>query len=253
MQINFASDIHLEICKKPMFQSYLKGGDVLILAGDITSYPNFIRDFKWINSLDFEHIIYICGNHEFYNGDLFQTKEEIKNIVSKYDKIHFLDNESIEINGVKFIGSTLWTDFDNNDPVTKVACERGLNDYYYIHKGTKLIKANDALKEYNESVNFLKTSLQDIDKEKTVVVTHHTPSYKSCSEFFEGDILNGGYHNSLEELILETQPKYWIHGHTHSAVDYMIGDTRVLCNALGYNDIGIKENSEFKMNFYINI
>lgn len=253
MKISLVSDIHLEISQKPLFQNYLKGGDILILAGDITSYLNFNRDFKWINSLDFDHIIYIAGNHEFYNGDIVETKQNIKNIVSQYDKIHFLDNEFIEINGVKFIGSILWTNFDNENPITEMACLRGMNDYYYIYKENRLIYPRHLKEEYYKAVKFLETSLENSTPEKTVVITHHSPSYKSCNEFFEGDMMNGGYHNNLDELILKTQPKYWIHGHTHECNDYMIENTRVICNPLGYNDVDKKIDIDFKVNFYINI
>lgn len=252
MKIAFMSDIHLEICDKPLLKKYIGSGDVLVLAGDITSYPNFIKDFKWINSLEFGHVVYVAGNHEFYNGDIVETKVEIKNIVSGYDKIHYLDDEFICIDGVNFIGSTLWTDFDGDDPVAKLACQRGMNDYYYIHKYSNTITPQDILKEHKIGLTFLENSLIGIDPEKTVVITHHTPSYKSCPEFFKGDALNGGYHNNLDDLIMATQPKYWIHGHTHSHWNYNIGNTNILCNALGYDDVG-EGFGDFKMNFFINI
>jgi len=253
MNIKLMSDIHLEYNPKTMFQAYVGSGETLILAGDITDTHNIKRDFEWITSLDYEHIIFVCGNHEFYHGDLQETREKISDIASKWNKLHFLDNDTVEIDGIKFIGTTLWTNYDNENPVVETACMKIMNDFYVIDNGARGVSIEDFKNENKVAKKFLTDELTNLENpEKTVVITHHTPSWRSCSKEFQGSLVNGSFHNKLDELIMDTQPKYWCHGHTHSVMDYNIGDTNVMCNPLGLRDIQ-DSNTGFNINWSINI
>jgi hypothetical protein len=95
----------------------------------------------------------------------------------------------------------------------------------------------DAVEEHKKCLDYIKFVVSEAKPhEKVVVVGHHTPSLQSCAEKYNNDpMMNGGYHNSLDEYIMDhPQIVLWTHGHTHENMDYMIGDTRVFCNPRGY-------------------
>ena len=156
MKIQAISDLHLE------FRDYEiknNGADVLVLAGDIlvaepmrkTPYDAELtegdsiseeshsrrmavryRSFLKKCSKEFDHVIYVAGNHEFYNGKWNQGIDVLRTECERYTNVHFLDDETININGVNFIGGTLWTDYNGGCPITKVECQLSMNDYRKI-------------------------------------------------------------------------------------------------------------------------
>jgi hypothetical protein len=214
------------------------------------------------------------GNHEHYHGDFKYTPITIHATTCKYDNIHFLDNEAIELDGVTFVGGTMWTDMNKEDPDTLFFIRRRMNDFsgvknsnkmlqrrvplyaknpdgsgqylldsngYYIKESEKVkeepstFSPEDAVEEHKKFISFLKDTVAG--KEKVVVCTHHTPTYASCHPRYADDkVMNGGYHSDLSDLILDhPQIKLWTHGHTHDRFDYMVGTTRVVCNPRGYS------------------
>lgn len=106
----------------------------------------------------------------------------------------------------------------------------GMNDYFYIYDDTRRLTPTRILEIHKDHRQWLENEI----KEGDVVITHHLPSYRSCDPKFAGDSLNPAFASELHEMILDKKPAYWIHGHTHAACDYMIGDTRVICNPVGY-------------------
>lgn len=239
MLVRYMSDLHLEF-------GPLKDGpnsaDVLILAGDISVSTNI----DWINQQSdrFEHVIYINGNHEFYGGHLTNTIEETAEKLN--DNVHYLNNESIVIDGVSFHGTTLWTDINKGDPNIMYRVNGMLNDFNYIffddETGLKKFNFNKWIDLNNEATDFL----QSVVKEGDVVVSHHAPSLLSAHPRYKNDPLNFLYMSDMSKFMDETKPAYWIHGHTHASFDYGIYDTRVLCNPRGYFDY--QENGSFDIN-----
>jgi hypothetical protein len=98
------------------------------------------------------------------------------------------------------------------------------------------MSARDVASRHARTLGYFRSVLSEQHDRKFVVVGHHTPSFQSCAEYYRSDtIMNGAYHTNLEEFILDRpQIKLWTHGHTHDDFDYMIGDTRVVCNPRGY-------------------
>lgn len=225
MKINFLSDLHLEFGDDVPSPE----GDVLILAGDITTRVKQ-KHIDWINSLKFEHILYVMGNHEFYRGSVEKVIAETKSLVAK--NVHVLENETVKIDGVNFHGATLWTDFDKANPISMELAEGGMNDYRAIRKENYAYRWRpvDALNAHRASVAYLKMNVRKGD----VVVTHMAPSFQSIHPDFRTSRLNGCYASDLEDFMLDRQPELWFHGHVHRAMDYFVGDTRVLCNPRGY-------------------
>ena len=238
MQINFISDLHLEF--GPL-EIEPEAGDVLVLAGDI----DIKGRVDWINTIasKFNHVIYVLGNHEFYNGTMDSIYRKTREGLA--DNVHLLENESVTIAGVTFHGATLWSDFLNGNPMSYLQCDQAINDY-------RLIRAGDGKHRFKPQIahslhNISKVFLQENVKEGDVVVTHMAPSLLSIHEKYKNDMnINGSYASDLSELILDTKPELWFHGHVHTSFDYTVGNTRILCNPRGY--VGEELNSEFEPN-----
>jgi len=238
MKINFISDLHLEF--GPL-EIEPEAGDVLVLAGDIDVKGRV----DWINTIasKFNHVIYVLGNHEFYRGIIDniykKTRERLVN------NVHLLNDESITIDDVTFHGATLWSDFLKGNPMSYLHCNDAMNDYHLIRAGTGELRFKPQLA--HKLHNISKVFLQENVKEGDVVVTHMAPSYLSIHEKYKNDMnINGAYASDLSELILDTKPALWFHGHMHDSFDYTIGNTRILCNPRGY--IGDDLNLQFKPN-----
>lgn len=246
MKIQLVSDLHLEFDYREIKNA---GADVLVLGGDIcvvnylmkssTSPSNYKGDeFRYFFdevSKNFDQVLYIPGNHEHYKG-LFQ--ETVPNLRANVpDNIQILDSEFVDIDGYRFIGGTLWTDF-NKSPIAESAAESRMNDFKLIkwRRGTTYHKfrTTDSIVEHYAFLDIIDKNL----KSNTIVLSHHAPSYRSVSTQYRTERyaeLNHAYFSHLDEFI-EARPaiKLWTHGHVHSNHDYMIGNTRIVCNPAGY-------------------
>ena len=270
MKISLVSDLHLETGYQE-----LPGGEVLILAGDICEARDFKKDFHGTRLLDtkpgaykwydffykecakYDRVFYVMGNHEHYHGRFDRTPYDLREILPK--NVRLLEDEYEEYNGVLFIGSTLWTDCNKNNPLSMQIIKYGMNDYrliknHYVNKNIyyKLTP------EYTSGVHrnsreFIRMILEQKPNVPTVVITHHGPSYMSINEKYKNDQdMNGAYTSDLSDLILDHPSiKYWVHGHMHDRADYKIGDTRVVSNPRGY--VGYEDISDFNPEFYFEI
>lgn len=250
MRIHIVSDLHLNhIHRGPgsRFSSLFPntgiaspeetGADVLVLAGDIAGDCEAVGYFK-----DYKiPVVMIVGNHESYGHVHHDVIDRNKN-ESKGTAVHFLENESIVINGVRFIGSTLWTDCKighGSDEAKKDAVRYGLNDFRVIKTrqndgSVKTLSIDESIAWHNESIKFIKGELDTDHNGSTVVVTHHLPSEACVSEKYKGSPINGGFASNLDSLINGDRVNLWIHGHTHDCVDTVVNGTRIFCNPRGY-------------------
>ena len=261
MRIQVVSDLHLEFQKDyPRIKN--NNADILVLGGDICLVEHLhrnptagmdhyiqngwyakdaIRYRNFFNhvSKEFPLVLYVMGNHEHYSGRWNDTAARLHEALEPWDNIVLMNNLHLNIDGVRFIGSSLWTDLNGQDPLTMLNIKDMMNDYRSItinnngvyHK----LRPVDTLEAHRTAVNFIRESLRSWDG-TAVVLTHHAPSHKSIHEKYRNDhIMNGAFVNSLEPLILNNpQIKLWTHGHVHNAFDYFISETRVVCNPYGY-------------------
>jgi Icc-related predicted phosphoesterase len=203
------------------------------------------RDFLRHCSENWDLVVYVMGNHEHYHGRFDRTVEIMRRETSQYKNLHLLDKQSVTYDGVKFIGATLWTDLNRDCPITDSTLRSYMNDYKIIQilfNGTyRKLNPYDTFREHRATLEYL--DKESVNCEKVVVCTHHAPSMQSISPRFANQYyMNGGYCSALDEFMLDRpQIKLWTHGHVHSNHDYMVGETRVVCNPRGYND----ENPEF--------
>jgi 3',5'-cyclic AMP phosphodiesterase CpdA len=258
MKINLCSDLHLEFS-----DLVLPGGDILIVAGDLCEAKNLHRDqfYRFIQeecSSKYKETIMVMGNHEHYGYQFEKTADHIRSHLP--DNVYLLEKDTHVINDVLFVGGTMWTDINRNDPATHSVLRYSMNDYRYIKQ---FDSANNAyyklttqrtMQEHADTVAYFKQVLDDNrtgPQLPVVVVSHHSPSTLSTKPRYEHDReMNGGYSSDLSEFILDyPEIAVWVHGHTHDRFNYQIGSTRILCNPRGY--LGHEScASEFKTRWF---
>lgn len=260
MKVALASDIHLEFGAISLENT--EGADVLILSGDICVAKDVLhRDVSGIfdrfdrNSTihkffqeccdRFQHVIYIMGNHEHYHGDYADTITTLRERLGYLTHLHILDKEMVQLGGVSFIGGTLWTDMNNEDPITLLHMTGMMNDFRCVTNSNRTVSyeervarfsPEDAVVDHREMMDYIRVMIEGKFDQKFVVVGHHSPSRLSTHPRYKDEtVMSGGYSSDLSEFIIDhPQIKLWTHGHTHHKFDYMVGSTRIVCNPRGY-------------------
>lgn len=232
MRIQIISDLHQEF---GITQLNFNNADVVVLAGDIHMGT---KGIEWIlKEITHKPVIYVLGNHEYYKGTYPKTLHKIK-ALAKNTNVHVLENEAIKIGAVNFHGATLWTDFSlfGSPREYGMLCQNKMNDYKKIRRDPSYSKLRtiDTFRIHNQSLKWLKTSLNEKKGELNIVVTHHAPSIQSVPESYKTDPVTSAYASNLDDFILTYQPNYWIHGHIHKPKNYTIGKTNIICNPHGY-------------------
>lgn len=270
MKIDLISDIHIEFGDLPIENT--NGADVLVMAGDICvakdlhDHPEgepiigksaksaqVYRDFFRRVCGQYKNVIYVMGNHEHYHGEIDQSYKILRDEFRRMElPIHLLEDDVVNIDGVTFIGSTLWTDFNRSNPISMYECQQMMNDYRIIRVAKdeyRKLRPVDTLTLHNWSKNFILNTLDQV-KGPVVIVGHHAPSQWSVKPHYEKDFhINGAYRSDLDEIMMNNKNiKVWIHGHTHSDFDYMIGETRVICHPRGY--LNYERDSHEKEPYY---
>lgn len=234
MKIQVISDLHREFGSTELC---FDQADVVVLAGDVNLG---IKGIEWIKeTISNKPVIYVLGNHEYYKGSYPKTLNKIKDAALDTN-VHVLENTFIDIDGIRFHGATLWTDFSifGNPVQYGMLCQPKMNDYKMIKRDPSYSKMRtlDTFKIHQLSKQWLKESLEDSKGLKNIVVTHHAPGIQSVPEHYKEDPLTAAYASDLEDVIKEYQPLYWIHGHIHTPCRYKIDETEVICNPHGYID-----------------
>lgn len=265
MKVRLISDLHLEFCEDGNGVPDLGEGNILILGGDILCARHLKKDGKLIevyNSFmykcveNFDRVLFIPGNHEFYGYNYEGTLEVLRTYLNPH--VDFLHDSYVIIDDWVFIGSTFWTNFRDGNPLDMMEASRFMNDYKTIRIGSNYRKLTpqDVYKFHVSSKNFLERTLEEYEDKNVWVLTHHGPSYQSVHEKYKLNSFNSSYVTDLDDFILSyPQIKVWSHGHTHESFDYKIGDCRVICNPRGYyngyNSSGL--NSKFNPNFEVEL
>ncbi len=252
MKLNILSDLHLG---QGALAPPDNDADIVILAGDIARPAQAI---EWATALR-KPALYVPGNHEFYGGSIDGTLATLRSLCAGTN-VRLLDDDVIELHGIRFVGSTLWTDFmlqgaDRRERAMQEG-RRFMRDFSRIRAtedSPTVFTPDDSAARFAVHARFLGEQLAQPFAGPTVVVTHHAPSPKSIHSRFRDSVLNGCFISDLERLLDGARVDLWIHGHTHDSFDYVVNGTRVVCNPRGYAVNGVDENAHFDPDFIVEI
>lgn len=254
MRLHILSDLHLNM--QPLQQPQTDA-DIVILAGDIARPEAAIA---WARGFG-KPVLYVPGNHEFYGGSLRQTPGTLRALCAG-SNVRLLDNDCLTLQGVRFVGSTLWSDFRaaGEGPARTEAMAQALRlmrDFQRIQRGDEpdapLFTPQDAAALYVANRQWLARELAQPFGGPTVVITHHAPSLHSIHPRFAGSPLNACFVSDAADLVAASGARLWVHGHTHDSFDYRLHGTRVLCNPRGYAKNGVAENPLFDPHLVVEV
>ncbi len=277
MNIQLLSDLHLE--SHPHFSAQpLAGADVLVLAGDIGSYQHN-SDLTRLGVPDFglarfsprpvheggaawpTPVIFVPGNHEYDGLEFDEAYQRLRQACERWGLI-WLEQESVVLQGVRFVGCTLWSDFDAlssaaGTPANAAAAPGALAEQlkardkafraanFYLRKnhslqaGTPML-AEQVREQALKSQRWLRQALATGFDGPTVAVTHFAPSLLSADPRYGLTPGTAGFCNALDDLLPAAQ--LWLHGHLHCPQDYVSRGCRVVANPLGYARKGEQKN-----------
>lgn len=226
--------------------------DICVCAGDVSGFLAFGLEFLKRRIAPTMPVVLVLGNHDYYGNSITGTLSAGRKDTEKFN-IHLLENETFEIDHVRIIGATLWTDYqvpwgiEDELPLPDRAeaamyfCRRSMFDFREIYSSPpfheeqpRTITIREIITRHAESKAFISGELTKSWTGKTVVLTHHAPSPRSLLKKYQGDAINAAYASDLADVIQIGRPDVWIHGHIHQFQDYVEDDTRVICNPLGY-------------------
>lgn len=236
------SDIHVEF--NGPFE--LEKDSTYLIAGDVGPIG---KALDFLNGVDESiKIFYIAGNHEFYGYDFPFGYATLREGLRNKPNVTFLQDEYVEDDGVYIFGSTMWNDLDTPFFSKEQLIQRGanyMNDFRVIKRDGRRFTPQDMIESNSMSRVYLQKFLDTFRYEKTIVMTHHLPSFKSVDPMYgnESSQMNHFFASKLDKLMENYSPNVWIHGHTHTNCDYHIGETQVMCRPYGYPN----ENQRFKV------
>ena len=245
MRIWILSDLHRDV-GVPWTPPAIPDADVAVVAGDVCE--GLVKSVAWVADTILPHMdaVLVAGNHEFYRRR-FEAELASGRRTAKDLGVHLLENDTVAVGGVDFTGCTLWTDYELDGRDYRGAsmddARHGMNDHRLISTdtggGPRAFRPEDALGIHLGSRRHLERELSQPlvvggERRPRVVVTHHAPSARCVAPRYRAAPLNPCFASRLDPLIERFQPALWVHGHTHTSMDFLIGTTRVLCNPKGY-------------------
>jgi len=246
MLLQYCSDLHLEFRENKQFlnQHPLQPkGEILILAGDIVTFTEIEKrkDFFDYISDNFKLTYWLPGNHEYYYSDASERSGTINEKIR--ENIFLVNNISFRHDDVQLIFSTLWSKIS---PANEWQIERRISDFQVIKFKGHFFSVSDFNQLHSDSLDFIQKELAQKNTGKTIVVTHHVPTFMNFPSQHKGSILNEAFAVELFSLIESSNIDYWIYGHHHSNTpDFSIGNTILLTNQLGY--VRNEENRNFSL------
>jgi 3',5'-cyclic AMP phosphodiesterase CpdA len=234
VRLHILSDLHLE---QGPSGPLCAAADAVVLAGDIatgTRGVDWAR--RWVRD---RPVLYVAGNHEFYGHAIPGLIDELRSAAAG-SSVRVLENDEVTFDGVRFLGCTLWSDFDFDGPERRAEsmrlCERVVNDYEQIRFGpqARALAARDTRMLHLFSRRWLAERLARPHAGPTVVITHHSPLIRTRPPVPQLRALAGAFASDVTELMGAERVALWIFGHTHRVADLEVCGTRVLSNPRGY-------------------
>ncbi|MBD8088724.1 metallophosphoesterase family protein [Pseudomonas fluorescens] len=231
MKNQLISDIHLDV--HPMEAPIGGDADACLIAGDLHELDQGIDFIERI--LKVRPVLHLLGNHDAYTSSIDRVAKLFSQHVNRLKDFYFMDRHTAVLEDVRYIGATLWTDFNRGNPLSIMQATGMVKDYLYINNAAEddRIRPEEILRRHQLDLAYIRHELEKPWPGKTVVMTHHSPSYQSCQGRFAHSPSNFLYASNLDDIIKGYAPDVWVHGHIHSRLDYHIGATRILCNPRG--------------------
>ncbi len=245
MKVQYCSDLHIEFPDNKILlreKPIVPVGEILLLAGDIVLFSELDKHkdfFKYLSD-NFRQTYWVPGNHEYYQSDLaLKSGSFCENILPN---VTLANNTVIEESSFSLIMSTLWSKIgDRNHGMV----EYNMNDFRIIRYNGWKLSATIFNEVHQSCLDFITKQLKNLKNAKTIVLTHHIPTYLNYPERFKNDILNDAFVVELFDLISESGPDFWIYGHHHQNIpEFKIVKTILINNQLGYVKYG--ENEQFR-------
>ncbi len=244
MQIQYCSDLHIEFPQNKKFlkeNPILPKAEILLLAGDIVLFSELDKhkDFFAYLSDNFRQTYWVPGNHEYYHFNLSSKARSFSEKI--LPNVTLANNTVITDSDTRILMSTLWSKIgDRNHGMV----EYNMSDFRVIKYNGWKLTASVFNELHEDCLNFITTELKNEPEKKSVVLTHHIPTFLNYPERFKNDILNDAFAVELFDLINEHGPDAWIYGHHHQHIlEFTIGKTRLINNQLGY--VQLKEHELF--------
>lgn len=243
MRLRIMSDLHLEFAPIDLEPA---GEDLAIFAGDVHVGT---RGVEWLRTYAHRYkvpTVYVAGNHEYYGGSIVGVDHALSQATKRDPYLRFLQGTAAKIGDVIVVAATLWTDYGSDADAMAVG-RAVMNDYHVVADFTPEASVDLHRRHLAAIDGFLRAP----QRRPVVVVTHHAPSLRSIHERYRGEIINAAFASDLEQLIERTRPALWVHGHVHDSFDYVVGQTRVVCNPRGYAPHDV--NPSFDPNLVVEI
>jgi len=242
MKIQYCSDLHLEFRENKEFlrlNPLQPKGDILLLAGDIVPFAVMHKHFDFFDYVadHFETTYWVPGNHEYYQSNIAERSGQLNEKIR--ENVFLVNNLAITRSEIKLIFSTLWAKIS---PANQWPIQQNISDFQVINHDGHRFTPLHFNKFHEDCLSFLK---KELTGEKSIVVTHHVPTFLNYPEKHKGDILNEAFAVELFDLIETSPVDYWVYGHHHAAIPgFHIGRTSLITNQLGY----VKFNEHFGFN-----
>jgi predicted phosphodiesterase len=234
VRLHVLSDLHLE---RGPFRPPGVDADAIVLAGDIATGT---RGVDWARRWARDRpVLYVAGNHEFYGHGMPGLIDQLRNAAAG-SSVRVLENDEVILDGARFLGCTLWSDFDFDGPERRAGamqlCEKVVNDYEQIRFGptARALAARDTRMFHLSSRRWLAQRLAQPHDGPTVIVTHHAPLIRTRPPLAQLRAIAGAFASDLTDLMGADRVALWIFGHTHRVADLELRGTRILSNPRGY-------------------
>ena len=236
MRIRVLSDLHREFEARRLPDVDC---DIVVLAGDIDLGSAGVR---WaIDRFGATPVAYVMGNHECYGHWHPELFDEVR-ATARGSNVHVLETDALVLDGVRLLGTTLWTDFALFGPARQAGAARaageGMADYGQIgcrdNRPYQRLLPENTYAAHKASRAWIEAQLARAHDGPTVVITHHAPSLLSVPSQYRKDVLSAAFASDLSRLVERSGASLWVHGHCHGATDHRVGETRVICNPMGY-------------------
>lgn len=249
MKVACWSDLHLDYDYEYLNRLVRPQADVLVIPGDLACDHALVLKALHQCSEWYKHVVFVPGNHEHEGKDISESRLALRDMVVP-SNCHMLDDGFVDIDGVRFIGSTLWSDCGG--PESQALIEQYILPAWRIRNGDRDFTAADSTLLHDWMLAYIGYQLAESRRLglTAAVITHYAPSLKSVAARYLASKVNGAFYTELTDFIELHQPSFWFHGHLHDPSRYAIDQCNVICNPSGG---GVHESRGFRSDLLVEI